>query len=73
MVSVRTLVDRDARRCAGDWRQTGPSFTSMPQRGDLVEWMASRVNFRLVTGDHDARAVSPSRSWDSGLQSLLRI
>lgn len=42
------------------------------EAGDLVEWMASRVNFRLVTGDHDARAVSPVEV-GSGLQSLLDL
>lgn len=42
------------------------------EAGDLVEWMASRIRFRLVTGDHDTRAVAPIEV-GSGLQSLLDL
>jgi hypothetical protein len=42
------------------------------EAGDLVEWMASKIKFHLVTGDHDARAVSPVEV-GSGLQSLLDL
>jgi hypothetical protein len=42
------------------------------EAGDLVEWMASKIKFQLVTGDHDSRAVSPVEV-GSGLQSLLDL
>jgi hypothetical protein len=42
------------------------------EAGDLVAWMASRIKFQLVTGEHDAKAVSPAEV-GSGLQSLLDL
>ena len=42
------------------------------EAGDLVQWMASNIRFRLVTGDHDTRTVAPIEV-GSGLQSLLDL
>jgi ABC-type cobalamin/Fe3+-siderophores transport system ATPase subunit len=39
---------------------------------DLVDWLASRLSFRLTTGDHDPNTVSPIEV-GSGLQSLLDL
>jgi hypothetical protein len=40
--------------------------------GDLVDWMASRIVLKLVTGEHDPKAVFPV-AVGSGLQSLLDL
>jgi hypothetical protein len=42
------------------------------EAADLVDWIASRIAFRLTTGDHDMRAVQPVQV-GSGLQSLLDL
>lgn len=42
------------------------------EAGDLVAWMASKIKFHLVTGEHDARSVAPVEV-GSGLQSLLDL
>jgi energy-coupling factor transporter ATP-binding protein EcfA2 len=40
--------------------------------GDLVDWLVSRLSFRLTTGDHDPKTVPPVQV-GSGLQSLLDL
>lgn len=50
----------------------GGSMTLDVEAADLVDWIASRIAFRLTTGDHDIRAVHPVQV-GSGLQSLLDL
>lgn len=38
----------------------------------LVEWLSGQVEFRIITGSHDARSVEPVQV-GSGLQSLLEL
>ena len=39
---------------------------------DLVDWVASRLRFKISTGSHDVLAVPPTEV-GSGLQSLLEL
>ena len=48
------------------------TFSLGLQAEDLIEWMATQIEFRLVTGNHDPQAVSPIEV-GSGLQSLIDL
>jgi predicted ATP-dependent endonuclease of OLD family len=48
------------------------TFSLNLEAENLVEWMASQMAFRLVTGEHDERAVPPIEV-GSGLQSLIDL
>jgi hypothetical protein len=63
------------------WQEMGGGLIGLARGGtmkldveaaDLVDWIASRIAFRLTTGDHDMRAVQPVQV-GSGLQSLLDL
>jgi hypothetical protein len=42
------------------------------EASDLVDWLATRVEFALVTGEHDPKTVPPVEV-GSGLQSLIDL